>query len=128
MKKISLYNRSERINLIYQVYLFSLISSDIKKMLHEGKTILNDRQINTILKTLEEKEFLEDKIIKIIPKTWKWNRINNLEKAILLNGAAEIILFSNDKKIVINESVEYSKKYCEEKAKNLINGILDNIK
>jgi transcription termination factor NusB len=52
-----------------------------------------------------------------------------LEKAILINGAAEILLFNNKEKIVISESNKIAKKYIgEDKPVKLITAILNQIK
>ncbi|RKX66923.1 MAG: hypothetical protein DRP42_01985 [Tenericutes bacterium] len=51
-----------------------------------------------------------------------------MERAILLNGAAEILLFGNIKKVVINESIEHAKRYADFNSKKLINALLDKIK
>jgi N utilization substance protein B len=63
-----------------------------------------------------------------LPKDWKWDRINNIEKSILINSVAEIVDHKNPKAIVINEAVEYSKKYADQYSYKLINGVLDNFK
>lgn len=55
---------------------------------------------------------------------WTFDRLGYTEQAILLLSLAEIAL-GNDKKIVINEAVELSKQFCDEKAFKLINGVLD---
>ncbi len=90
----------------------------------ESFTEEQKRFIDTIT---NEYEMLEEAITKFIPKDWKWERFNLIEKAVLINAAAEIIIAKNKKAIVIDESLEYSKIYCGEKATPLINGIIDKI-
>ena len=79
-----------------------------------------------IILIYENKQEIVKQLIKHLPKNWKWERLGFLEQAILINAIGEMTLFFNKKPIVINESVNFAKKYCEEKAYKLINGVLNN--
>jgi len=117
------HRRKERIFFLYRNYLLD----DSKEEIESDQFNFNKKQIDFINLILKDIDSLENKIKKFIPSDWIWERFNFLEKAILLNAASEMILKKKDKKIIINESVEFAKKYCSEKAPPLINGILDKI-
>ncbi len=121
-----LYNREERIAYIYRWLLSNGNLSDIEQNMSNGESFTSEQKdfINSII---EEIEMLTDSIKKFIPSNWSWERYNFIEKSVLINAAAEIIIANNKKAIVIDESVEYAKIYCGDKASPLINGIIDKI-
>lgn len=60
---------------------------------------------------------------------WKTERMSRVSRAILRLGAYEL-LFADDipSRVTINEAIELSKKFDDDKAKAFINGILNAIK
>lgn len=122
-----LYNREERISYIYRWLLSEGDLSESESQYMSNGERFSKEQLTFINTIIDEFEMLKESIVKYIPDTWSWERYNFIEKAILLNAAAEIIIAQNKKSIVIDESVEYSKIYCGEKASPLINGIIDKI-
>lgn len=70
-----------------------------------------------------------DKVIKSKLKNWDYERISNIDKAIL-RFATFSLLFEQGipEKVVINEAVEIVKKFGTEESYKFINGILDAIK
>lgn len=69
-----------------------------------------------------------DKIISGSLISWKIDRLAAIERNILRIAVYELIFDKKiPPKIAVNEAIELSKVYCTDKAKALINGILDNI-
>ena len=62
----------------------------------------------------------------LISSKWDPNRLGVLEKAILTMGLAEL-KFCPDVpyRVVINEALELTRRYCDEGAVGFVNGILD---
>lgn len=122
-------NRDNRIKFLYLLYLFKFQSADDKlKCLHDDNYFLfKTKEEEFIAQIINKQEILEEEIFKFLPEDWKWERFGNLEKALLLNSAAEIMFLNQRKKIIINEAVEFAKIYCEPKAYQLVNGILDKL-
>lgn len=123
----SLHNRNERIFFLYRNYLLEKALNDSAEVIDSEEYNFSEEQkvfVNKVLKNIEK---LENKISLHLPKDWKWERFNILEKAVILNGTAEILIAENSKAIVIDESVEFARKFCGEKSQPLINGILDKI-
>ena len=61
-------------------------------------------------------------------KSWKWDRLPLLTRAVLLMSYAHFYYVEKiDKRIVINVAVELAKKYIEEKQAKFINAILDEV-
>lgn len=81
-----------------------------------------------MMKNIQENEAMLDEKIKKYLKGWKINRISKVELAILRLCTYEI-LFEKDipERVSINEAIELTKKYCDDKSKNYINAVLDNI-
>ncbi len=121
-----LYNREERISYIYRWMLSKGDLCESEKYMSNGESF-SDEQIKFIETILDEIETLEEEVKKHISTDWKFERFNYIERAVLINAAAELIIAKNKKSIVIDESLEYSKIYCGEGASPLINGILDKI-
>ncbi len=121
-----LYNRDERISYIYRWLLTDGDLSETEQYMSTGEKF-SEEQTGFISKLINEIDYLIETIVKHVPDTWKWDRFNTIERAVIINAAAEILLANNKKAIVIDESLEYSKIYCGDKATPLINGIIDKI-
>lgn len=57
---------------------------------------------------------------------YSFQRLGYVEQSILLVAFSEMSVHSADKAVIINEAVELSKTYCDEKAHKLVNGVLDH--
>ena len=87
------------------------------------------------------KEYIEDavlgienhkeEILALIEKNlkadWKIDRISKIDLSILKLAIYEIQYKDIPFKVVINEAVEFSKKYGEDSSKNFVNGMLASI-
>lgn len=72
-------------------------------------------------------EMLSLEISGYLKKGWSMNRLNTIDKAILLVAAFELLFTDLDRRIVINEAVENAKIYCDDDRHKFINGTLDKI-
>ena len=60
-------------------------------------------------------------------KDWNIDRISKVDKAILSLAIYELLYTETPDVVAINEAIELSKKYSDEKVTKLINGTLDTI-
>ena len=60
-------------------------------------------------------------------KDWNIDRISKVDKAILSLAIYELFYTDTPDVVAINEAIELSKKYSDEKVVKLINGVLDSI-
>ena len=69
---------------------------------------------------------LKSWLATLVSDKWDPNRLGVLERAILAMGLAEI-KFSPEVpfRVVINEALELTRRYCDEGAVGFVNGILD---
>ncbi|ASW42688.1 transcription antitermination factor NusB [Clostridium isatidis] len=84
--------------------------------------------IKTILTKVEEnKEEIDARIEKSLNK-WTIDRISKVNLTILRIAIAEMNYFDDiPEKVSINEAIELTKKYSDEKSVSFVNGLLDNI-
>lgn len=82
-------------------------------------------EIKYIEKIANNYEIFKKLIVQFIDKTWTWNRLTSLNRAILIYGAFELSF--NDKPLVIDVLVRYAKEYAPDSSYKFINSILDKI-
>lgn len=127
-----LYNRSESretaMKILYQVFLYegNKIPYRLEEIKKENIEIENEF-INLLVEGVIEKKKELDSIINKNLKNWTIERLGKTDQAILRLAVYELIHTDTPDVVCINEAIELSKKYSDEKIKNMINGVLDNI-
>jgi len=125
-------NRSELreiiMKVLYQVFILkeSSIEYDIESLIKEQLEIENEfvtTSIDTILKNKEDIYELANKYLE----SWPMDRLNKVDQAILALGVYELKYTETPPVVAINEAVELSKKYSDEKVTKMINAVLDEI-
>ena len=102
---------------------------DIFAISSENREIPNDEYVKNAYFTINEKLEEIDELIGNHSKGWKTHRLTKLSRSILRLGVYEM-LFEKDipYSVSINEAVELSKKFDDDKARAFINGVLNSIK
>ncbi|GKX66154.1 transcription antitermination factor NusB [Inconstantimicrobium mannanitabidum] len=86
------------------------------------------KYIREILEGIDNTTEELDKIIKESLVNWKIERISKINLAILRVATYEIIYVEDiPDKVSINEAIEITKKYSEEKSVSFINAVLDKV-
>lgn len=125
-------NRSELreiiMKVLYQVFILkeSSIEFDVDSLIKEQLEIENEfvtTSIDTILKNKEEIYDLANRYLE----SWPMDRLNKVDQAILALGVYELKYTETPPVVAINEAVELSKKYSDEKVTKMINAVLDEI-
>ena len=123
-----------------------LAREELFKIVFEAE--INNKDLNTVLDSYLErenevelnekgKEFLveyakgiienQDRILAELNEKmegWSFERVGNVEKALLKISVYEILFKDTPKEIVINEAVELAKKYGDIKTYEFVNGVL----
>lgn len=123
--------RSEiRENAIICVYQTLLLKNDIVESINNN---IDDEKVkkdifflNITVNLFDHLQYLKNTIEPLL-EDWAFERLGYVEQAILLVGVAELLSEDADKAVIINEAVEYSKKYAGYDSFKLINGVLDRV-
>ena len=125
-------NRSELreiiMKVLYQVFILKESGIDFKidDLIKEQLEIENDfvtDAINTIVLKKDEIYEFANKYLD----SWTMDRLNKVDQAILALGIYELKYTETPPVVAINEAVELSKKYSDEKVTKMINAVLDEI-
>ncbi len=125
-------NRSELreiiMKVLYQIYIMENTgtSYDINTLIKEQLEVENDfvnDSVNGIINNQDEISNLANKYLV----DWDINRLSKVDKAILSLGIYELKYTDTPSVVSINEAVELSKKYSDEKVTKMINATLDKI-
>lgn len=125
-------NRSELREIIMKVmYQCSVmkdasIEFDVASLVKEQLEIENEFVNDTIAGVLEHENELIDKANQYLDN-WTIDRLNKVDQAILKIGIYELIYGDTPDVVAINEAIELSKKYSDEKVTKMINAVLDGI-
>ena len=125
-------NRSELreviMKVLYQINLFDEtdLEYDIDKLIKEQLEIQNDFVDESIKGIVDNKDRIYELANKYL-NDWTMDRLNKVDKAIILLGTYELLYTDTPSVVCINEAIELSKKYSEEAVTKMINGVLDKI-
>jgi len=125
-------SRSELRKLIMTA-LYQISICESNKIPYEKKDILkllldepNDFVTNALNGVLENKKDIDENINKYL-KNWTIDRLGKTDQAILRLGTYEILYTDIPGAVAIDEALKLSKRYSDEKVKDMINAVLDNI-
>lgn len=115
--------------ILYQIYLYKQgkIEYDLQSVIKENAEVENEF-INDIVNGVLEKEKDIDKVINKYLNNWSINRLGKTDQAILRLSTYELLFYDTPKIVAINEGIELSKKYSDEKVCGIINAVLDEIR
>lgn len=125
-------NRSElrevAMKALYQVYIYENtdtkyeINEIIKSLLEVENDFVNNL-VNGVITNQNEITKLANKYLV----DWDIDRLSKVDKAILSLGIYELKYTDTPSVVSINEAIELSKKYSDEKVTKMINATLDKI-
>lgn len=125
-------NRSELREIImkvmYQIYILEDAKLEynldylIKEQLEVENEFINNT-VNGILKEQVSIDLLANKYLK----NWEINRLNKVDKSIVSLGIYELMYTDTPSIVAINEAIELSKKYSDDKVTKMVNAVLDEI-
>lgn len=125
-------NRSElreiAMKVIYQIYIFQNSKSeyDVNELIKEQLEVKNEfveELVENVIKLQKEISELANKYLV----DWNIDRLSKVDKAILSIGIYELVYTETPSVVAINEAVELSKKYSDEKVTKMLNATLDKI-
>ncbi len=113
---------------LYQIFILeeSEIDFDIESLIKEQLEVENEFVTDSINTILEKKEEIYN-IANNYLDSWPMDRLNKVDQAILALGIYELKYTKTPPIVAINEAIELSKKYSDEKVTKMINAVLDEI-
>ena len=120
--------RYKAMTILYQANLYDSnnISYDIKDIINlqlEEKNKCVENLVNGVISNKEEIDKLANKYLD----NWDINRLGFTDQAILRIGIYEILNTETPDVTCIDEAVELSKEYSDDKVCKMINGVLDKV-
>ena len=91
------------------------------------KSITNNDYLNTLINGVLNNIDDIDKSIEKYIESWSIDRLGLTDQAILRISVYELLYTNTPNLVCINEAIELSKKYSDEKVSKMINGVLDKI-
>lgn len=125
-------NRSElreiSMKVLYQIYILENTSTsyDVKSLIKEQLEVENDfvnELVNGVITNQEKISEIANKYLS----NWNIDRLSKVDKAILSIGIYELLYTETPSVVAINEAIELSKKYSDEKVTKMLNATLDKI-
>jgi len=122
-----------RTAVVQMLYALDLGNDEMKK---DAREYLEERKIkgakaefglslfNGVLEYLPQ---IDETIKNHLSKEWDFDRLDNVDKAILRLGVYEILFTELAYQVVINEAVEIAKLLSSENSTRFVNGMLDKI-
>lgn len=137
MKTNRTITREKTMTILYQIFLYkkNKINYDINDVIDE---VLNNIDIEERKKidteflnsltsgVLDNMNDIDNRVSKYI-ESWSIDRLGLTDQAIIRMSVYELIYTETPDLVCINEAIELSKKYSDEKVSKMINGILDKI-
>ena len=108
------------------MYEKSNIDYDLNEVFSENLKIDNSFVKEMVTGVLDKKNDIDNIANKYL-KDWDIKRLSLPDQAILRMGIYELLYTDTPDIVAINEAVELSKKYSDDKVKNMINGVLDKV-
>ena len=125
-------NRSELreiiMKVLYQIFILneSGIEFDVNKLIKEQLEVENEFVSTSIDEIIKNKKDIYELANKYLD-SWPMDRLNKVDQAILALGIYELKYTETPPVVAINEAVELSKKYSDEKVTKMINAVLDEV-
>ena len=116
------------ITILYQVYIYESkgISYLLEDIVKENLEVDNDFVKDAVSYITENQKDI-DEIANKYMENWSIDRLSKVDKAIISLAIYELTKTDTPNIVAINEAIELSKKFSDEKVTKLINGVLDKI-
>lgn len=114
--------------ILYQINIYEKdkISYDVEEVIKENDNSNSKFVKDIVYGVLTNHEVLDNMINKYLDG-WKISRLGNIDQVIFRMSVYELIYTKTPNIVCINEGIELSKKYSDEKVTNMLNAVLDRI-
>ncbi|MSS61568.1 transcription antitermination factor NusB [Fusobacterium sp. FSA-380-WT-2B] len=123
--------REELFKLVFESELKEESTKEVlDNYLKRDEVLTNENELAFIKKYMNGIAENNDRILETINNNitgWSFERIGNVEKALLRCSVYELLCEATPHEIVVNEVVELAKLYGDEKTSEFVNGVLAKI-
>ena len=129
--------REKAMTVLYQIFLYrkNSINYKVEEVINEimDSEEIEDRKrinleflsllVNGVIDNIDD---IDSSISKYL-ENWSIDRLGLTDQAIIRIGVYELLYTDTPSLVCINEAIELSKKYSDDKVVKMINGVLDKI-
>lgn len=137
MKANRTITRENAMRVLYQIFLYKknkidyttngVIEEYMDNISLEERKIINTEFLKELVEgVLNNIEDIDNNISKYL-ENWTIDRLGLTDQAIIRISVYELLYTNTPNLVCINEAIELSKKYSDEKVSKMINGVLDKI-
>ena len=137
MKSNRTITREKAMTILYQIFLYkknniNYIVEDVINEMMGGIEIEERKKIDInflsdLIDGVNNNILSIDEYISKYLENWSIERLGLTDQAIIRIAVYELIYTDTPNLVCINEAIELSKKYSDEKVSKMINGVLDKI-
>lgn len=130
--EVRMKNRSElreiSMKVLYQIYILenTNTSYEVEELIKEQLEVENEF-VNELVHGVIENQKRISEVANQYLVDWNIERLSKVDKAILSIGIYELMYTETPSVVAINEAIELSKKYSDEKVTKMLNATLDKI-
>ena len=116
-----------KIFLLYQYYLLGSVNFSNALLLGLEEEKKKQERITWFASCLKKEKFLSERIGKKLKTGWEFSYLPPLERAVLFYSAYELLSEKNSslEKMIIDQTINFSKVYLEKQKYKYINKVLD---
>ena len=116
------------IKILYQSYVYdnASIEYELKDLIKEQLEIENEFVNKAVVFVKDNQKSIDDLSNKYL-KDWSVDRLSKVDKAIFSLAIYEMLNTDTPSIVVINEALELSKKYSDDKVVKMLNACLDKV-
>ena len=120
--------RKKAMNILYQISLYekNKIDYDFDEVIKENLDSIDNFVLELVHGVIDNKSNIDELADKYLDN-WELRRLGLTDQAIIRIAIYELLYTDTPDIVAINEAVELSKKYSDDKVKNMINGVLDKV-
>ncbi len=120
--------RKKAMTILYQISLYekNKIDYDFDEVIKENLDSIDNFVLELVHGVIDNKSNIDELADKYLDN-WELRRLGLTDQAIIRIAIYELLYTDIDGKVAIDEAINISKEYSDEKVVKMINGVLDKI-